>query len=86
MFGHGGIASSGRQRVSQVTRHSRFRFVSEVPATFMQALVVWIQGHVRSSFDYAVGHRQVACNPAGYASRRGVSDNGNFDPTSVSEA
>jgi Icc-related predicted phosphoesterase len=42
-------------------------FVSDLSALIMEFQpVLWVHGHVHSSFDYAVGRSRVLCNPHGY--------------------
>lgn len=40
---------------------------------------LWVHGHMHNSFDYMVGKCRVICNPCGYMTRGGGTENGQFD-------
>lgn len=40
---------------------------------------VWIHGHMHDSFDYRIGTCRVVCNPCGYMTRGGGTENPRFD-------
>ncbi len=44
---------------------------------------VWIHGHMHDSFDYRIGKCRVVCNPCGYMTRGGGTENSAFDPNFV---
>lgn len=41
---------------------------------------IWIHGHTHDSFDYQVEQCRVVCNPCGYMTRGGGTENAQFDP------
>ncbi len=53
-------------------------------ASRLDALVeqadLWVHGHMHESFDYAIGKCRVVCNPCGYRTRSGATENAAFDP------
>jgi predicted phosphodiesterase len=46
---------------------------------------LWIHGHTHDSFDYTIGRCRVVCNPAGYRTRDGRTENPYFDPNLIIE-
>lgn len=46
---------------------------------------VWVHGHVHSSFDYNIGKTRIICNPKGYESFSGASENFDYNPQFVFE-
>lgn len=46
---------------------------------------LWIHGHIHESFDYHIGKCRVVCNPCGYKTRAGSSENTHFDPNLIIE-
>jgi|AGFT01.1.fsa_nt_gi Calcineurin-like phosphoesterase. len=46
---------------------------------------VWIHGHVHSSFDYNIGKTRIICNPRGYESFSGASENFDYSPKFIFE-
>ncbi|MET3134734.1 putative phosphodiesterase [Oxalobacteraceae bacterium GrIS 1.11] len=46
---------------------------------------VWVHGHVHESFDYHIGRCRVVCNPCGYMTGGGTSENARFDPNFIIE-
>jgi Icc-related predicted phosphoesterase len=46
---------------------------------------LWIHGHMHDSFNYSVGKCRVVCNPCGYLTRGGGTENELFDPNFVVE-
>lgn len=52
-------------------------FVSELPAPFFAQPLLWVHGHVHTSFDYRSGRTRVVTNPRGYR-RRGGFENVDF--------
>jgi Icc-related predicted phosphoesterase len=55
-------------------------FVNELPETFFDVPVLWVHGHTHESFDYRVRSCRIVCNPRGYVSWSGRTENQNFDP------
>lgn len=45
----------------------------------------WVHGHMHESFDYHIGKCRVVCNPCGYRTRAGLTENARFDPDFVIE-
>ncbi|MEJ8814269.1 metallophosphoesterase [Variovorax ureilyticus] len=60
-------------------------FVSELPEHLFEVPVLWVHGHVHSSFDYRVGNCRVLSNPRGYMNWHGESENHDFNPGLVVE-
>ena len=46
---------------------------------------LWVHGHMHDSFDYQLGRCRVVCNPRGYPSRTGQTENQRFNPNWVVE-
>lgn len=46
---------------------------------------VWIHGHVHSNFDYNIGKTRIICNPRGYESYSGASENFDYNPKFIFE-
>lgn len=46
---------------------------------------VWIHGHVHSNFDYTIGDTRIICNPRGYESFSGASENFDYNPKFIFE-
>ncbi|MBC3932604.1 metallophosphoesterase [Undibacterium curvum] len=57
-------------------------YASNLDDLAMQA-DLWIHGHMHDSFDYQIGECRVVCNPCGYMTRGGGTENGSFDPNLV---
>lgn len=55
-------------------------FVNELPETFFDVPVLWVHGHTHQSFDYRVRSCRVVCNPRGYVTWSGRTENQTFDP------
>jgi predicted phosphodiesterase len=41
---------------------------------------IWVHGHMHESFHYKIGKCSVVCNPCGYMTRNGSTENMQFDP------
>jgi len=54
-------------------------FASELPPEFFKVPALWVHGHTHTSFDYHQGACRIICNPRGYASHAGGSENPQFD-------
>ncbi|MEO6354856.1 MAG: metallophosphoesterase family protein [Burkholderiaceae bacterium] len=52
---------------------------------FAQQADLWIHGHMHASSDYLIGNCRVVCNPCGYMTRGGGTENGQFDPNFIVE-
>ena len=46
---------------------------------------LWIHGHMHDSFDYRIGNCRVVCNPRGYPTKDGGTENAAFNPGLVVE-
>lgn len=46
---------------------------------------LWVHGHTHDSFDYRIGKCRVVCNPCGYRTRSGGTENACFDPDFIVE-
>jgi len=46
---------------------------------------LWVHGHTHDSFDYQIGRCRVVCNPCGYMTHGGGTENGRFDPNFIVE-
>ena len=46
---------------------------------------LWVHGHMHESSDYMIGKCRVVCNPCGYKTRSGGTENPHFDPNFVVE-
>ncbi len=46
---------------------------------------IWIHGHMHESFDYLIGKCRVVCNPCGYITRSGETENSNFNSNMIVE-
>ncbi len=46
---------------------------------------LWIHGHTHDSFDYMIGGCRVVCNPCGYPTRGGNTENELFNPNLIIE-
>lgn len=44
---------------------------------------LWVHGHMHDSFNFQIGECRVICNPCGYMTRGGGTENGSFDPNLV---
>jgi len=64
-------------------------FVSNLPAVLLTQAGLWIHGHTHSSALYCVrrgkANAMVVCNPRGYPSFGGTSENEEFDPKMLLE-
>jgi predicted phosphodiesterase len=58
-------------------------FISDLPHEFFERPVLWVHGHTHTSFDYQLGNCRVVCNPRGYRSKEGGSENPAFKPLVV---
>jgi predicted phosphodiesterase len=46
---------------------------------------LWVHGHMHEPFDYRIGKCRVVCNPCGYRTRSGATENAAFDPDFIIE-
>lgn len=46
---------------------------------------LWVHGHTHDSFDYTIGKCRVVCNPCGYMTHGGGTENALFDPLRIIE-
>lgn len=46
---------------------------------------LWVHGHMHESLDYHIGKCRVVCNPCGYRTRTGGSENARFDANYIVE-
>ena len=61
-------------------KQAAIQFVNELPETFFDVPVLWVHGHTHQSFDYRVRSCRIVCNPRGYVSWSGRTENQTFDP------
>jgi len=46
---------------------------------------LWVHGHMHEQCDYVIGGCRVVCNPCGYKTRSGETENPSFDPNFIVE-
>jgi hypothetical protein len=50
-----------------------------------EKMELWVHGHAHDNFDYEASGTRVMCNPHGYVTTYGGTENDDFNPTLVAE-
>jgi predicted phosphodiesterase len=73
--------------IRSVTDQYREELASAAYASNLDELAekvdLWVHGHMHESLDYNVGKCRVICNPCGYMTRGGGTENAKFDPNFI---